>query len=226
MVVLLRIAAALSGILALALVGLFAAAHARFHRLAISPDVAGPTFQMEAGAMGTWNPVWTPEPLNARSAELRLETDPAWTDPESLAIVIVAESLGDHLATSHGGEWMGSPSEWMDSGKGILPIESSLAPVEDRGHGLPLCLDGHAPSRVSWTVVHADREIAGAEARLVLAGNPWAEERRAKSRTMLNVVLVPSIVLFTYLAVLAARSSRRRAELRRAVKPNAEESID
>jgi hypothetical protein len=211
--VLLWILFATFALLAVAVLGLAGWASAGPLRALIGPGLESPTFRLEPGSTGAWDPVWPTDFDWPADLELRIETDPPWTDPESFEVVLVASP--DRVCGPCG-DSIGSPSQWSDRGRGVLPIGSPRSRESGPRWNSPLCMRPDGPARIEWTVASVRSDFADARARLVLRypeqGVPVAF---ARLRSIAGRVFEPFLLfaICAAAAALALRHGRKRAAL-------------
>lgn len=186
------------------------------------PDLEGPAFRLEPGAVGTWDPVW-PLDFGGRGGELEIETDPPWTEPDSFAVLVVAEPVE---LCEPCGDFVGSPTPWLERGLGVLPTGSQRARELSRRGSSPLCMTATGPARIEWTVVDVSTEFLGAETRLVVRyPGPTRSAVIASLRNPCGIHLGPAFVMIlcAVVAALALRHGRSCAVV--AVRPRVDECV-
>lgn len=187
---------------------------AEIWRIRNGPGLASATFRLEPGWTGTWDPVWPANFEWQHRAELWIETEPPWTDPESFAVRVAAQPVE---ACRPCGEFLGSPGKWFGEGLAYLPDELRRAQEFDDRWRSARCMENVGAVRIDWSVESVSPDFAGASARLVLrfperhAGTLWEDLHALAGFALPAALLLASCAVIAALALLFGRKRVRVA---------------
>lgn len=202
MLPLLRVALSLATFCAACVLALYALALIRIERERTWPDLDGPTFELVAGAQGSWTIDWPARRSMLPASELHLVVDPV-VHPGAVDVTVLAEPHDAH-GTSHALESIGLMSDWIWRNVGVLPAQTSL----------PLLLDPRSNpriERVSWVVTRVGSTAVGARAHLALRGEAGRSGKLVGTALVYTWMLVPFAMLFAAIAVRCGVVIHRRS---------------